>query len=622
MQDRYDLIVIGLGHAGAECAHAAAKLGAKVLGIDPNRGYVKMSCVPAMGGIAKGQMVREIDALGGCAGRIADASTLQFRMLNSAKGPAVWSPRSQNDRKRFAEKWQEQLEDTLGLDFWQDMVVKLLIEKERVVGIKTATGQAFYAQAVVMTSGTFLNGTIHIGAKKFGGGRAGERASLGISEQLQSFGLQVDRLKTGTSPRLDGRTIDYSKLAPQYGDAQPQTFSFASPRPAASPTTPYSHIGYPTATTHAILAKNAACSPMQQGQLIARGPRYCPSIEDKIIRFPDKEGHRLFFEAEGFNTVEVYINGFSTAMPEDIQYEALYTIPGLAKVKIFRPGYAIAYDYFPPTQLQPTLESKAITGLYFAGQVNGTTGYEEAAAQGLVAGINAYRKLQGLSSFILQPSEAYIGVLVHDLIQKGVAGEPYRMFTSRNPYRISCRQDNADMRLTQRGFDLGLLDEAPYQAMLQKKEATATLAASLATHKVTPQEANPLLEACDEAPIQEKQSLAQLLKRPQLDFRKLVTIATTVAEAIAPYPEVVQEAASIQIKYAPYIAKEALLTEKMQRLDGHTIPRNYDYSPIQALSTEAREKLQQLQPHTIGQASRISGVSPADIAILLVYMGR
>ncbi len=618
---KYDLIVVGLGHAGAECAHAVARLGAKVLGIDPNRGFVKMSCNPAMGGIAKGQIVREIDALGGLSGIVSDSSTLQFRMLNRSKGPAVWSPRTQNDILHFAQSWQQALEATQGLDFWQDMVKEILIEKGQVVGVKTSLGIEIKSKAVVLTTGTFLNGWMYIGNKKVGGGRAGEPASTSITTQLQKLGFEIGRMKTGTSPRIDGRTLDYSKMEEQLCDVQGGKFSFlenlAMPLPKKS-----CYITYTNPKVHELVASGFALSPMFTGQIQAKGPRYCPSIEDKVSRFAHRERHQIFVEPMGVGTVQVYVNGFSTSLPEDVQYRALRAIQGFEHAKIFRPGYAITYDYFLPTQLKNTLETKLVENLYFAGQINGTTGYEEAACQGLMAGINVYRKIKEQAPFVLKRSQAYIGVLIDDLIHKGIQGDPYRMFTSRAEHRILLRQDNADLRLTEKGYEIGLASELRYKQVKAKKEAIQTLTQSLRKQKIAPKLANMVLEKLKSAPIQEKQNLYQLLKRPQVSMGTLSDFGETIKKLLSTYTQIVKEQVGIQIKYADYLKKEQALVDKMARLENCIIPKGYPYSNIKNLSTESREKLQKIQPATLGGASRISGVSPADIAVLIIYMGR
>ncbi len=621
MYPNYDVIVVGAGHAGCEAANAAATMGSKVLLITMNMNTIaQMSCNPAMGGVAKGQIVREIDALGGMSGIISDKSMIQFRMLNRSKGPAMWSPRTQNDRMRFAEEWRLALEQNPNVDFWQEMVTNLIIEKDKVVGVITGMGVEFKAKSVVITSGTFLNGIIHIGEKQFGGGRTGEAASKGITEQLVTLGFEAGRMKTGTPPRVDGRSLDYSKMEEQKGDESPQKFSYSSE------TSPLSeqrscYITYTNPEVHSILETGFDKSPMFNGRIQGIGPRYCPSIEDKINRFSERNRHQIFVEPEGWNTVEIYVNGFSTSLPEDVQYEAMRKIIGFENAKMFRPGYAIEYDYFPPTQLNHTLETKIIENLYFAGQINGTTGYEEAASQGLVAGINAHLKNQTGEEFTLTRSEAYIGVLIDDLINKGTE-EPYRMFTSRAEHRILLRQDNADIRLTQKGHDLGLASSERLEAMLEKKKLLNQLRNDLNQKKVDPALINPFLKDHNTAEIQHRTTLSKLVKRPQIKVTDLPHIDQDHSDYFNQYEEQILEQADIHIKYEDYIEKEEKLAQKMIELEGLELKDNFDYTQIPALSSEAREKLIKQKPKTIGQASRISGISPADISVLMVYMGR
>lgn len=621
MFSEYDIIVVGAGHAGCEAAHAAATMGSKVLLITMNMGTIaQMSCNPAMGGVAKGQIVREIDALGGMSGIITDKTMIQFRMLNRSKGPAMWSPRAQSDRMRFAEEWRLTLERNPNVDFWQEMVTALLVENGRVVGVKTGMGIEIRAKAVVLTNGTFLNGVIHIGEKRFGGGRTGEHAAKGLTEQLVQLGFQSGRMKTGTPPRVDGRSLNYAAMEEQKGDDNPAKFSYS---PETQPLSEQAscHITYTNPEVHKILEAGFEKSPMFSGRIKGLGPRYCPSIEDKINRFSERDRHQIFVEPEGWNTVEVYVNGFSTSLPEDVQFKALTKIPGFEKAKMFRPGYAIEYDFFPPTQLSPTLETKLIQNLYFAGQINGTTGYEEAASQGLMAGINAHLKLSEKHPLIFDRSEAYIGVLIDDLINKGTE-EPYRMFTSRAEFRILLRQDNADLRLTEKGYKIGLATEQRYAGMKAKKEATAQLLNQLSQLKFNPEEVNERLEELGTAGIREKTSAANLLKRPQIEIHDLATLHSRLDASLKDFATEVVEQAGIEIKYDAYIKKERELAEKMHQLEDHKIDPLFDYHRIPALSAEAREKLLKVKPHTLGQASRISGVNPADISILMVYMGR
>jgi tRNA uridine 5-carboxymethylaminomethyl modification enzyme len=618
----YDVIVVGAGHAGSEAAAAAANMGSKTLLITMNlQNIAQMSCNPAMGGIAKGQIVREIDALGGYSGIVSDTSAIQFKMLNKSKGPAMWSPRVQSDRMRFAEDWRLMLENTPNLDFYQDMVSSLIVENHKVVGVKTSLGIEVRGKSVVLTNGTFLNGLIHIGDKNFGGGRAGERAATGITEQLVQLGFESGRMKTGTPPRVDGRSLDYSKMEVQPGDDVPEKFSFSN---ITKPLTVQRdcHMSYTSPLVHDLLREGFERSPMFNGRIQSTGPRYCPSIEDKINRFADKDRHQLFVEPEGWNTVEVYVNGFSTSLPEDVQFKALRSVVGFENVKFFRPGYAIEYDYFPPTQLKHTLETKLIEGLYFAGQINGTTGYEEAASQGLMAGINAALKVQEKDEFILKRNEAYIGVLVDDLITKGTE-EPYRMFTSRAEYRTLLRQDNADFRLTPKGFQLGLASEKRLRRMEEKREQSEKFVNFFKETSVTQEEINPVLEAKDSAPVNQTGKLFKIFSRPNIsmeDIRQIDSIEAYIQEH--DLDKEIIEQAEIQIKYSGYINKEKNNADKLNRLEDLKIPTNFDYSALKSMSIEARQKLEKIKPVTISQASRISGVSPSDVSVLLVYMGR
>ncbi|MEY2704939.1 MAG: hypothetical protein RL407_1001 [Bacteroidota bacterium] len=621
MFPEYDIIVVGAGHAGCEAAHAAAKMGASVLLCTMNMNTIaQMSCNPAMGGVAKGQIIREIDALGGMSGIISDTSMIQFRMLNRSKGPAMWSPRSQNDRMLFAEQWRLALEQTPGVDFWQEMISGLLVKNGRVYGVRTAIGLEIMGKAVVLTNGTFLNGIIHIGEKQFGGGRTGESAAKGITEQLVSLGLEAGRMKTGTPPRVDGRSLDYTKMEEQLGDEHPEKFSFSpTTRPLQKQRSCW--ITYTNRDVHQTLETGFDRSPMFNGRIQGLGPRYCPSIEDKINRFAERERHQIFVEPEGWNTVEIYVNGFSTSLPEDVQYAALRKIPGFEQAKMFRPGYAIEYDYFPPTQLKMSLETQAIERLFFAGQINGTTGYEEAACQGLMAGINAYLSVQEKEPFVLQRSEAYIGVLIDDLVNKGTE-EPYRMFTSRAEFRLSLRQDNADIRLTESGYRLGLASEERYGLMVEKKNNTSSLLQGLGQFKLQPEEINPLLTALGTGAVTEKTSADKILKRPQLSMHHLKEATPSLKEYLGAFSTEVLEQAEIQLKYDSYLEKERLLVEKVAHLEHLSIPSTFDYLSITALSNEGRHKLHKIRPETLGQAARISGVSPADVSILTVYLGR
>lgn len=618
----YDVIVVGGGHAGAEAAAAAANMGASTLLITMNLQHIaQMSCNPAVGGIAKGQIVREIDALGGYMGIITDKTAIQFKMLNQSKGPAMWSPRAQSDRMRFSEAWRLQLESLPTLDFFQGMVNDLLIEKDKVVGVRTSLGITIKAKSVVLTNGTFLNGVMHIGLKQFGGGRAGEPAAYGITECLVQHGFEAGRMKTGTPPRVDTRSLDFSKMIPQPGDEQPQKFSFsAETQPLAVQKDCY--MTYTSERVHNILRTGFDRSPMFQGIIHGVGPRYCPSIEDKINRFADKDHHQLFVEPEGWHTVEMYVNGFSTSLPEEVQYAALSQVAGFEKVKFFRPGYAIEYDYFPPTQLKHTLETKLIENLYFAGQINGTTGYEEAAAQGLMAGVNAVLKIRERAPFVLKRDEAYIGVLIDDLITKGTE-EPYRMFTSRAEYRTLLRQDNADRRLTPLGYEIGTVSEARYRAWEAKERKVSGFITYIKELSVTPEEVNPILEKYESSPMKQGDKFQKVLSRPDVtlaDFEAIDRIAEYIKKNELTEEE--KTCAEVEVKYAGYIEKERNNADKLNRLESVRIPDNFDYDKIVSLSFEGREKLKKIRPVTLSQASRISGVSPADISILLIYMGR
>lgn len=621
-EKEYDVVVVGGGHAGSEAAAAAANMGSKTLLVTMNlQNIAQMSCNPAMGGIAKGQIVREIDALGGYSGIVSDNSAIQFKMLNMSKGPAMWSPRVQSDRMRFAECWRSMLEQTPNLDFYQEMISGLIIENERILGVKTSLGLEIKAKTVVLTNGTFLNGLIHIGEKQFGGGRAGERAATGITKDLVDIGFDSGRMKTGTPPRVDGRSLDFSKMIVQPGDENPQKFSYLDiTKPLKEQRS--CHMSYTSNLVHDLLREGFDRSPMFNGSIKSIGPRYCPSIEDKINRFADKDRHQLFVEPEGWNTVEYYINGFSTSLPEDIQFKALKECDGFENVKFFRPGYAIEYDYFPPTQLKHTLETKLVSGLFFAGQINGTTGYEEAASQGLIAGINASLKLQEKEPFILKRDEAYIGVLIDDLITKGTE-EPYRMFTSRAEYRTLLRQDNADFRLTPKGYEIGLATEDRLKKMEQKKEESNSFIQFFKDTSVTPEVINPILKSKKSATVKQSDKMYKVFSRPNItmdDMRKIESVETFVEENNLDF-EVLQQT-EIQVKYAGYINKEKNNADKLNRLEGIKIPENFDYSKLKSLSFEAREKLTKIKPATVSQASRISGVSPNDISVMLVYMGR
>lgn len=617
----YDVIVAGAGHAGCEAAAAAANMGAKVLLVTMNMQTIaQMSCNPAMGGIAKGQIVREIDALGGYSGIVTDYSMIQFRMLNKSKGPAMWSPRAQSDRMLFALKWREMLEKTQNVDFYQDMVVNILIKDGRAAGVITSMGHTIHSKAVVITSGTFLNGVIHIGEKQMGGGRAGERAAKGITEQLVSLGFESARLKTGTPPRVDGRSLNYSKMEIQEGDEEIEGFSFKKgiPKPEKQRNC---WITYTSPEVHDILRTGFDKSPMFTGRIEGTGPRYCPSIEDKISRFAHRERHQIFVEPEGWNTMEIYVNGFSTSLPEDVQIKALRKIPGFENAKIFRPGYAIEYDYFPPTQLNYNLETKLIQNLFFAGQINGTTGYEEAACQGLMAGINAVRKIREEAPFVLKRNEAYIGVLIDDLINKGT-DEPYRMFTSRAEFRTLLRQDNADIRLTPKSHAIGLADDERMQMVEEKISSVEKIKKILENYSLEPNEVNVYLESIHSSPLTQKQKAAQILLRPGVDLESLVKAASRLREQIGNYSLDAIRQADIQMKYDVYIKKEEELAQKITQLEELVIPENFNYDKIPALSAEALQKFKKIKPRTLGQAGRISGVNPSDIQILMVYMGR
>jgi tRNA uridine 5-carboxymethylaminomethyl modification enzyme len=621
-QDTYDVIVVGAGHAGSEAAAAAANLGAKTLLVTMSlQNIAQMSCNPAMGGIAKGQIVREIDALGGYSGIVSDKTAIQFKMLNKSKGPAMWSPRVQSDRMRFAEEWRLMLEQTPNLDFYQEMVSGLIIENGQIKGIKTSLGIHIKAKTVVLTNGTFLNGLIHIGEKQFGGGRAGESAAYGVTEDLVKAGFESGRMKTGTPPRVDGRSLDYTKMNEEKGDIKPDKFSYSDiTKPLTLQKSCY--MTYTSLDVHDILREGFDRSPMFNGRIKSLGPRYCPSIEDKINRFADKERHQLFVEPEGWNTVEVYVNGFSTSLPEDIQFKALSSVVGFEKVKFFRPGYAIEYDYFPPTQLKHTLETKLVEGLYFAGQINGTTGYEEAASQGLMAGINAALKAQERAPLILKRDEAYIGVLIDDLITKGTE-EPYRMFTSRAEFRTLLRQDNADFRLTPLSFEIGLASEKRLQRMEHKLNESEKMVAFFKETSITPAEANPILESKETALIDQSDKMFKMFSRPQIDLEDMMKL-DKVNEYIAANEidlEILEQA-EIQVKYSGYIEKERNNANKLLRLEDLKIPDDFDYNNIKSMSIEAKQKLSKIRPVTISQASRISGVSPSDISVLLIYMGR
>ena len=620
--EEYDLIVVGAGHAGSEAAAAAANMGSKTLLITMNlQNIAQMSCNPAMGGIAKGQIIKEIDALGGYSGVVTDFSAIQFKMLNKSKGPAVWSPRAQSDRMMFSQKWRELLEETPNLDFYQDSVVGLLVKKNKINGVVTQLGLQIKSKTVILTNGTFLNGLIHVGEKQFGGGRVGEKASFGITENLTTLGFVSGRMKTGTPPRVDGRSLNYNKMEEQPGDTNPGRFSYLPSSPVLT-NQRSCYVTYTNSKTHDLLREGFDRSPMFNGRIKSVGPRYCPSVEDKISRFSEKDRHQIFVEPEGWNTVEVYVNGFSTSLPEEIQYKALKSVPGFEDVKFFRPGYAIEYDYFPPTQLKHSLETKLVEGLFFAGQINGTTGYEEAASQGLMAGINASLKLCGKEPFILKRNEAYIGVLIDDLITKGT-DEPYRMFTSRAEFRMLLRQDNADLRLTEISNNIGLASNDRLSIVMSKKKKTEHMIDFIKNLSVKPEEINETLIAKGSSPISQSMKLFKLFSRPQLAFKDISSI-----ESVANYlidnnvmTEIIEQV-EIQVKYSGYIDKESSNAEKLNALENISIPKNFDYSRLKCLSSEAKSKLENIKPISLSQASRISGVSPADISAMLVFMGR
>jgi tRNA uridine 5-carboxymethylaminomethyl modification enzyme len=622
MFPEFDVIVAGAGHAGCEAAAAAANLGSKVLLITMNMQTIaQMSCNPAMGGIAKGQIVREIDAMGGYSGIVSDKSMIQFRMLNVSKGPAMWSPRVQSDRMQFAATWREMLEQTPNVDFYQDMVSSLIIKNNKACGVVTGMGNEIKAKSVVITSGTFLNGVIHIGEKQFGGGRVGEKAATGITEQLVAHGFESDRLKTGTPPRIDGRSLDYSKMEEQKGDDIITGFSYLDIEKIKPEQQRSCYITYTNQIVHDILKTGFDRSPMYQGRIEGRGPRYCPSIEDKINRFAERDRHQLFVEPEGWNTCEIYVNGFSTSLPEDVQIKALRTVPGFENCRVFRPGYAIEYDYFPPTQLKYSLETKLMDNLFFAGQINGTTGYEEAACQGLMAGINAHQKANELAPIVLKRSEAYIGVLIDDLISKGT-DEPYRMFTSRAEYRTLLRQDNADLRLTEMSYKLGLASKERIDKVHKKLDSVKQITSVLKDFNVEADDINPYFETIQSSPITEKQRANKIILRPNVGLKEMMLAIPALALHLNGFHEKELEQAEIQVKYERYIEKEQELVNKMGQLENMVIPDCFDYDKVNALSNEALQKFKKIRPHTLGQASRISGVNPSDVQILMVYMGR
>ena len=620
--EEYDIIVVGAGHAGSEAAAAAANMGSKTLLITMNlQNIAQMSCNPAMGGIAKGQIVKEIDALGGYSGIVTDYSAIQFKMLNKSKGPAVWSPRAQSDRMMFSQKWRELLEDTPNLDFYQDSVIGLIVDKKTIRGVVTQLGLKIKSKTVILTNGTFLNGLIHVGEKQFGGGRVGEKASFGITENLTSLGFVSGRMKTGTPPRVDGRTLNYNKMEEQPGDINPGKFSYLPSSPTLSKQRSC-YVTYTNPKTHDLLREGFNRSPMFNGRIQSVGPRYCPSVEDKISRFSEKDRHQIFVEPEGWNTVEVYVNGFSTSLPEEVQYKALKSVPGFEDVKFFRPGYAIEYDYFPPTQLKHSLETKLVDGLFFAGQINGTTGYEEAASQGLMAGINASLKISNKNPFVLKRNEAYIGVLIDDLITKGTE-EPYRMFTSRAEFRMLLRQDNADLRLTELSNNIGLASNDRLSIVLSKKKKTEHMMSFIKNLSIKPEQINDILIKKGSSPISQSMKLFKLFSRPQIAFSDISSI-----ESVSNYiiennvkSEIIEQV-EIQVKYSGYIDKESSNAEKLNALENISIPTNFDYSRLKCLSSEAKSKLDKIKPVSLSQASRISGVSPADISAMLVFMGR
>jgi tRNA uridine 5-carboxymethylaminomethyl modification enzyme len=621
-KEKYDVIVVGAGHAGSEAAAAAANMGSKTLLVTMNlQNIAQMSCNPAMGGIAKGQIIREIDAIGGYSGIVTDNSAVQFKMLNMSKGPAMWSPRAQSDRMRFAECWRTMLEKTKNLDFYQEMVSGILISKGRAVGVKTSLGLEIKAKSVVLTNGTFLNGLIHIGEKQFGGGRAGEKASTGITEELVDYGFLSGRMKTGTPPRVDGRSLNYSLMSPQPGDDDPSKFSYSNTTFALKKQLDC-HMTYTSPLVHNFLREGFDRSPMFNGSINSTGPRYCPSIEDKINRFSEKDRHQIFVEPEGWNTIEVYVNGFSTSLPEDVQFKALSSVKGFEKVKFFRPGYAIEYDYFPPTQLKNSLETKPISNLFFAGQINGTTGYEEAAAQGLMAGINAHLLINEKESFVLRRNEAYIGVLIDDLITKGT-DEPYRMFTSRAEYRTLLRQDNADLRLTEISHKLGLASDKRFKNVTTKKEETHSFVSFFKKTSVKPEEMNPILTKKNSSEITQSVKLFKIFSRPNLNLKDMMQIKAIKEFCVSNnFNKGVLEQTEVQVKYSGYIEKEKANAEKLNNLENIKIPTSFVYSKVNSLSSEAIQKLDNIRPATLSQASRISGVSPNDISVLMVYMGR
>ena len=623
MLSKYDVIVVGAGHAGCEAAYAAAKMGSKVLLVTMNMNTIaQMSCNPVMGGVAKGQIIREIDALGGGSGMVSDLSAIQFRMLNRSKGPAMWSPRTQNDRMRFAEEWRLLLERNNNVDFWQDMCTGVIVEGGKVVGVKTSMGLEIRSTTVVLTNGTFLNGLIHLGEKQFGGGRAGEKAATGITEQLVELGFESGRMKTGTPPRVDGRSLDYTKMELQNGDENPSKFSYTNTKALVKQRP--CHITYTNALTHELLKEGFDRSPMFNGAIKSKGPRYCPSIEDKINRFAERDRHQIFVEPEGWNTIEIYVNGFSTSLPEEVQQKAMQSIPGFENAKMFRPGYAIEYDYFPPTQLKHTLETKLVENLFFAGQINGTTGYEEAGSQGLMAGINAHLKCKEEEPFILSRSEAYIGVLIDDLITKGTK-EPYRMFTSRAEYRILLRQDNADLRLTPLAHKIGMVDDSSFERVKKKAKGTEDIKKLLRKEGLSPEDANPILERQESSPIKQQVKATSIITRPNVGMNEIFEMDQELknkASLIDDLEGEIIEQAEIQLKYEGYISREEDVAEKMNRLEKVKIPDDIDFKKFSSLSSEAVEKLEAIKPATIGQASRISGVSPSDISVLLVFLGR